>query len=347
MLFAKTLLLALAGAGAALALNLPLPWLLGPMLLLTALSMAGMRLRFAEQLRNPLFALIGFYLGSSVVEQSALFRPEWLYTAALMLAFTALATGLCAWYFMRAAGYAREHALLAALPGALAYIVAHVVERNLPATKIIVAQSVRVLLVVALAPFLYRHFVGGEPQEINRFAWQPFARGWLIDLALITVVSAPVIWLLNKLRVVNPWFLGGMLASLLCYAGGATTHALPAWLLQVLLIFIGAMIGCRFAGTRIGELLIHGGHSIVAAMLLLALTALTAWGGARILGLDPVAMFLAFAPGGVHEMALIAFAYSIEPVFVTFHHVLRIFFISWLIPLTGRIKHRRNNRAGE
>lgn len=336
MLFAKTMGLALAGAAAALMLNFPLPWLLGPLLLLTALSMAGVRLRFAEQLRNPLFALIGFYLGSSVASQSALFRIEWLYTAVLMLAFTLLATVVCAWYFMRAAKFEREVALLAALPGALAYIIAHVIERNLPANKIIIAQSVRVLLVVALAPFLYRHFVGGEPHEINRFAWQAFEAGWTLDLALITVAAAPVIWLLTKWRVVNPWFLGGMLASVLCYATGAATHALPAWLLQVLLIFIGAMIGCRFAGTRVGELLTHAGHSIVAAMLLLALTAAVAWGGARILGLDPVAMFLAFAPGGVHEMALIAFAYSIEPVFVTFHHVLRIFFISWLIPLTGR-----------
>lgn len=335
MLFAKTLTLALAGAAAAYALNLPLPWLLGPMLLLTALSMAGMRLRLAAQLRNPLFALIGFYLGSSVAEQSALFRVEWLYTAALMLTFTLLATGVCAWYFMRAANYEREHALLAALPGALAYIVAHLIERDLPATKIIIAQSVRVLLVVGLAPFLYRHFVGGEPFEVNRFAWQPFESGWLLDLALIAAVSAPVVWLLQRMRVVNAWFLGGMLASVLCYATGAASHALPAWLLQVLLVFIGAMIGCRFAGARIADLLIHGGHSLAAAMLLLALTALTAWGGAAALNLDPVAMFLAFAPGGVHEMALIAFAYAIEPVFVTFHHVLRIFFISWLIPITA------------
>jgi len=344
MRFAKTLLIALIGAAAALALDFPLPWLLGPMLLLTALSMAGVRLRFIEQLRHPLFALIGFYLGSSVAEQSALLRVEWLYTAALMVAFTLLATGVCAWYFMRAAGYAREVALLAALPGALAYIIAHVIERDLPANKIIIAQSVRVLLVVGLAPFLYRHFVGGEPDEINRFAWQPFAVGWTLDLALITVAAAPVIWLLKRWRVVNPWFLGGMLASVLCYASGATTHALPAWLLQVLLVFIGAMIGCRFAGTRLAELLRHGGHSLVAALLLLALTAVVAWGGARMLNLDPVAMFLAFAPGGVHEMALIAFAFAIEPVFVTFHHVLRIFFISWLIPLTGRgIKMRATN----
>lgn len=341
MLFAKTLLLALVGAAAALALNFPLPWLLGPMLLLTALSMAGVRLRFVEQLRHPLFALIGFYLGSSVAEQSALFRIEWFYTAALMLAFTLLATVVCAGYFMRAAGYAREVALLAALPGALAYIIAHVIERDLPANKIIIAQSVRVLLVVALAPFLYRHFVGGEPDEINRFAWQPFTVGWTLDLALITAAAAPVIYLLHKWRVVNAWFLGGMLASVLCYATGAATHALPAWLLQALLIFIGAMIGCRFAGTRVRELLTHAGHSIVAAMLLLALTAVVAWGGARLLGLDAVAMFLAFAPGGVHEMALIAFAYAVEPVFVTFHHVLRIFFISWLIPLTARASKAR------
>ena len=40
--------------------------------------------------------------------------------------------------------------------------------------------------------------------------------------------------------------------------------------------------------------------------------------------ITPAAIFLAFAPGGVNEMGLLAFLLNIEPAFVITHHLFRL-----------------------
>ena len=43
-------------------------------------------------------------------------------------------------------------------------------------------------------------------------------------------------------------------------------------------------------------------------------------------------MFLAFAPGGVAEMGLIAVALGVEPAYVILHHLLRIIATITVLP---------------
>ena len=52
--------------------------------------------------------------------------------------------------------------------------------------------------------------------------------------------------------------------------------------------------------------------------------------------LPPAALVLAFAPGGLAEMSLIALALSLETAFVATHHVVRIFIIVVLAPAVFR-----------
>src|SRR3546814_8997553 len=50
-----------------------------------------------------------------------------------------------------------------------------------------------------------------------------------------------------------------------------------------------------------------------------------------------IGIFLAFAPGGVAEMSLIALALSIDAALVATHHIVRIFLIVVLTPLLFRV----------
>ena len=49
-------------------------------------------------------------------------------------------------------------------------------------------------------------------------------------------------------------------------------------------------------------------------------------------GFDFLPTFLSFVPGGIHEMVIISVAYNIDPIFVSYHHFLRIILIVLLIP---------------
>ena len=75
---------------------------------------------------------------------------------------------------------------------------------------------------------------------------------------------------------------------------------------------------------------------IVSVLLMIASALLFAALFSTLLGLDFLAVLLAFAPGGVTEMCLIAVALAIDPVFVAAHHIVRIMFIMIAGPLLGR-----------
>ena len=62
------------------------------------------------------------------------------------------------------------------------------------------------------------------------------------------------------------------------------------------------------------------------------------------IGFDFIPTFLSFAPGGIHEMIVMSVAYNIDPIFVSYHHFLRIFIIILFLPflLKKFQKHARD-----
>jgi uncharacterized membrane protein AbrB (regulator of aidB expression) len=54
-------------------------------------------------------------------------------------------------------------------------------------------------------------------------------------------------------------------------------------------------------------------------------------------GLPTIGIFLAFAPGGVAEMSLIALALSLDAALVATHHIVRIFLIVVFTPMLFRV----------
>ena len=89
-------------------------------------------------------------------------------------------------------------------------------------------------------------------------------------------------------------------------------------------IRIGATLGARFAG-RGTEVLTKGlriaALTVATTMALGILFALTLF---RVVGETWQAVLLAYAPGGLVEMSLVALSLEISVIYVTLHHVVRI-----------------------
>jgi uncharacterized membrane protein AbrB (regulator of aidB expression) len=56
-------------------------------------------------------------------------------------------------------------------------------------------------------------------------------------------------------------------------------------------------------------------------------------------------VMIAFAPGSVDAMMLLALALHLDPVYVGAHHVLRIFMVSLTMPLIARRVARKKNQS--
>jgi uncharacterized membrane protein AbrB (regulator of aidB expression) len=53
-------------------------------------------------------------------------------------------------------------------------------------------------------------------------------------------------------------------------------------------------------------------------------------------------LILSFSPGGIYEVAVIAIAFDLDPDFVAFHHIIRLLFILFLIPIILKINSKFN-----
>ena len=88
-------------------------------------------------------------------------------------------------------------------------------------------------------------------------------------------------------------------------------------------------------------------HYIAAAFgsfaLAVTITAVFAAGLVGILALPIAEVMIAYAPGSVDAMMLLALALHLDPVYVGAHHLTRIFYVSMTMPLVARRNARRLN----
>ena len=106
----------------------------------------------------------------------------------------------------------------------------------------------------------------------------------------------------------------------------------PDIFINIAFVFLGTALGSRLNGLKIKELLFFSFHGIVMSMILMIIAAITAYTLQILLGFDFLPTFLSFTPGGIHEMVIISVAYNIDPIFVSYHHFLRIIIIVLLLP---------------
>ena len=117
---------------------------------------------------------------------------------------------------------------------------------------------------------------------------------------------------------------GPVLASAAVHLLGWTAAVPPGWAVAVTQVVLGSALGARFVGLSRAELAraIRLAAQSVGVALLLAFG--FAFAVAELAGQPVTAGFLAFAPGGLAEMSLIALSLKVGAVYVAVHHVVRI-----------------------
>jgi len=327
-------------------LTLPLPSLLGPMIFNAILCLIGVKLKINNRLLIPVFIIIGWQLGSRFSPEIWSLLSRWLAAAGFLLVWIILSTLIGVVYLVRVAKYDKMTSLYASLPGALASIVSFLQETNANHRQVIVVQTVRVFIVVGILPIIFALF-WQNPQILKIELNDSFTMaGWsqeLVPWLLMIAISLVVVPLFYLLRIPTPHLLGSTLVSAIFHPKGWLTIPMPDILLLVALYVLGCIIGSRFTGSSWRELAHIGKHALMISLILIAISILGALLCAHWLGLNLPGMLLAFAPGGVHEMTIIAFAFDIDPIFVAFMHLIRLMAIILSLPLLAVLL--RQNRS--
>ncbi len=323
---AVSLLIGTLGGALFAWIGAPLAWMLGAMILTVCASFAGVAQGIWPPLRTAMIMVFGVLLGSAFTPALLGQLGSWIPALLALLVFVPLATAAGYVFLRRVGSFDRTTAYFASFPGGLSEMVLLGEMRGGSVPVISLIHATRIVVAVSVIPLYFRFGLGYDVPTLLPNA------GWLIELpwreALLLAGSAVVGTVLaTRARLPAPAFLGPMIVSSIVHGAGWSKAAPPAEIVAAAQIVIGSGIGARFAGfplRTVGPILLYG---VAIGVLMIALTAGFALFAAQVLPQDAVVLFLAFAPGGLAEMMVIALALGIDPAFVSTMHLIRITFV--------------------
>ena len=314
-----TLAAASLGGYAAFLLAIPLPWVLGSMMGTAIVMLLGVGARQPMQGRRIAQITIGTALGltftQDIIRQVASLGHWMLLGAAFSIALTMLFARV----IQRLAKLDGPTAIYAVAVGASAEMALQAQKAGADGAQVASAHAIRIILVVSLASVV-AHYSGEKAG--NYISAATPALSW--QLALVFVFLAPLCgWLADRVRMPNAWLLGPVLMAGVFAAFGITAKMFPAALVAAQ-ILIGWSLGQHM--TR--QFFVKSPRMLASAALvtlsMLAICILLAWSLSKTGSISLLTAFLAVAPGGTAEMAIIAKTFGIGAPIVTAFHFFRV-----------------------
>jgi membrane AbrB-like protein len=307
----------------------PIPWMIGPLFSVALLRVAGAPLAVPLPIR---------YAG------------QWIIGTSLGLYFTPHVVGLVAglWYLLvagavfalalgyvsglalaRLAGIDKTTAIFASVPGGAAEMSILGERFGGRVDRIAAAQSLRILIVVAIVPAVITA-IDVHGTDVYVPGATAFAPAGFAVLMAATLAGG---FAFQSLRVPNAFVLGSLAVAIPLTAAQVDLSSLPTPVSNLGQLMLGAALGSRFERDFLA-----GAHRFVAAvaasvLLSIALAALFGVALAWASGEHPATMVLGNAPGGIAEMCITAKVLQLGVPLVTAFHVTRLCVLLLATPL--------------
>jgi membrane AbrB-like protein len=302
------------------AVHLPLPWMMGAMAATTVASMAGVPQTMPAWARPPTIAVLGVLLGSSFTREMVGRMPEWL-PSLLTLPVYILVIGLLALVYLRkVARLDSRTAFFCATPGGLGEMVILGDRSGADLRTISLVHATRILLVVLTVPTAFRllgYLPPGPPPALS-------LEIELLDLAVLGLCGVAGVYGGILLGLPAAGLLGPMVLSAAAHLLGLVEGSPPSGLVAAAQIVIGASVGVRFEGYPIVRVMWMMLVGLGLTILMLTVTVLFGSLLQAFTGMPLPLLILAFVPGGLAEMSLIALSLTDDPAFVATNHIVRI-----------------------
>ena len=317
--FWLTLAAGALGGWAAAAVRLPLPWVLGSMLAVAAVTLGGVGATQPIAGRRIAQMTIGVALGlgfTPPVLRSVAAMGHWLVLGAV---YSLVLSALAARLFQR---WARVDAMTAAYStavGASAEMALQAQRAGANGAVVASSHAVRITVVVTLASFIAR--LTGEHGDALA---DPTAQTLSLQMSIVFAVLAVAAgWIGQRIRLPNAFLLGPVIMAASFAANGVVARLHP-WALEAAQIVIGWGLGQHMTRQFFmsSPRILAVSTAITVAMLGICVMAAAALHA--VAGVSLLTAFLSLAPGGTAEMAIIAKTYGIGAPAVTAFHFFRV-----------------------
>ena len=126
---------------------------------------------------------------------------------------------------------------------------------------------------------------------------------------------------------------GPMVVSGVLHGGDFIHITFPPWFANIAMVGLGSVAGSRFTGTPFRLMLSYLGAALGSFVVSIVITAAFALAVTVLLGLRVSDVVVAYAPGSIDAMMILALALHLDPVFVGAHHLTRVLVVSLGLPL--------------
>jgi len=330
-----TLAIGTIGGALFFTLHMPLAWMLGAMLCVTAATLAGVPTGLPNPLRATFVAVLGIMLGSAFTPAIIGQFTAWAGGFLIATIYVIAATFLVYRFFSRHAGFDRVTAYFAATPGGVneMSVVGQAMGGDI--RRISLVHTVRVLSVVTLVPFFFRATSGASlpplPQNAAHLADLALRDGALLAAAGLLGARLALRWNFPAAALTGP-----LIMSAAIHLAGVTAAKPPIEIIAMAQVVVGSAIGARFTGLSLQQVRRIALTGIMSSAGMVALAVAMGVGLAPLVGVHPVALVLALAPGGLAEMSLVALIMGEDTAFVSTMHIWRITLVIMAAPLVFR-----------
>jgi membrane AbrB-like protein len=339
---AETLLVAAAGGFLLDLARFPAGWLAGAMLATAAAALAGRPIVVPMPLARIFFVTVGLSIGGVVTPETLRGIATWPFSIVLVSLAMACITVSTMGYLRRLHGWDPLTAMFAAVPGGLSQVIALAALERCDLRAIAIVQTIRVVILAVGIPAGLALLGLAGPARLPAGTVGIFqAPG---ELAVLLLASLAFAFALVRLGFPGGLIFGPMVVAAVLHGGDFISVQLPPWVAIIGMAGLGAVNGARFANTPLTLVLQYLGAGIGAFAVSLAVAAAFATLASVLLGLPASDVVVAYAPGSVDAMMILALALHLDPVFVGAHHLARVFTVSLALPLAVRTARRAGRK---
>jgi membrane AbrB-like protein len=317
-------------------IGIPAPWLAGSLVATIIAVYSSQTLELPDWLRTLAFILLGIQTGTAVNSETLYRAGQWPLSIVCMGVTVGLIVWACMVYYERLRKWDKATAYFSSLPGALSMVILLASASKADMRRVTISQCVRLFFLIAALPLVIVYI----SPATDLIAATP-AIASIPEITILVVISAATGLLFERLKVPAGLILGAALASAALGLGDVIHGGAPDSILIPANIILGVMIALRFKGISLPELRSALGDGFAGFAIAMVIAVAGALFTSQIAGLPLALTLLAFAPGGLEAMTIMAFALNLDPAYVAAHQVARYIGLVLLMPVvTSFVLHR-------
>ena len=336
--FIWVVLISVPGALLADFLKIPLAWFLGPMVFTSLGSLLGLQLKMPRVVLSLILILLGLYIGNYIDKNLFSQMHQWLWTSLIMLLYIIFSVLFVSKYLQKYSKYEKKTSIFSAAPGALGPLLILAEDEKSDLSHVATSHLIRLIIIITIFPFIVNSFYGGETVKLSQSVVE---NQNLIHLLILILASIILIYFFNKLKVPAALLSGTLVASGFLQITEIASYKISADIIDYCLLILGASVGCRFANKTFSEIGKNAFHSFVATFFLVIFGMLAAYIASLVIDKNFFTLLLSYCPGGIYEVAVIAIFFDLDPEFVSFHHIIRLLMILFIVPIILRFIEKK------